>query len=57
MLIIDEFESHIIIFFLKLIYEAKIILFQLSSHFTHLTQSLNVDVFQFFKHYHIKTIN
>ncbi len=57
MLIVDEFDSHMTILFLKLCKKAKIMLYKLSSHFTHLTQSLDVDVFQFFKHYHTKTID
>ncbi len=57
MLIVDEFDSHMTILFLKLCKKAKIVLYKLSSHFTHLTQSLDVDVFQPFKHYHTKTID
>ncbi len=57
MLIVDEFDSHMTIPFLKLCREAKIVLYKLSSHFIYLTQSLDVDVFQPFKHYHTKTID
>ncbi len=57
MLIVNEFDSHMTILFLKLCKEAKIVLYKLSSHFTHLIQSFNVDVFQLFKHYHMKTID
>ncbi len=57
MLIVDEFDSHMTILFLKLCKEAKIVLYKLSPHFTHLTQPLDVDVFQSFKHYHTKAID
>jgi len=57
MLIVNEFDSHMTIPFLKLCKEAKIVLYKLSSHFTHLTQPLDVDVFQPFKHYHTEAID
>ena len=57
LLIIDDFESHMIFFFLKLIIVNNIKLFKLSSHFTHLTQSLNVGVFQSYKHNHDEAID
>ena len=56
-LIIDEFESHMTISFLNKIIDNNIVLFRLSAHSTHLTQSLNVEVFQSFKHYHIEIID
>ncbi len=55
--IIDEFDSHSIISFLKLITINNIILFRLSIHLIHLTQSLNVRIFQSYKHYHVETVN
>ncbi len=57
LLIIDEFDSHSIISFLKLITINNIVLFRLLTHSTHLTQLLDVKVFQSFKHYHIETVN
>ena len=56
LLIIDDFESHMIFPFLKLVIANNIKLFKLSSHFTHLTQSLDVDVFQSYKHHHDQAI-
>ncbi len=57
LLIIDEFDSHSIISFLKLITINNIVLFHLSVHSIYLTQSLDVRMFQSFKHYHIETMN
>lgn len=57
MLILNEFDSHMIFKFWTYIMLNKIVLFKLSAHFTHLTQSLDVRLFQFFKHYHVKVID
>lgn len=46
-----------IIPFLNLCMKQKIVLYKLSLHFTHLTQLLDVSVFQPFKHYHIEAID
>ena len=35
----------------------KIVLFYLPTHSTHLTQPLNIGVFQYFKHYHTDVID
>ena len=52
LLIIDGFGSHATIPFFELAIANNIILFRLSAHSTHLTQSLDVGVFQSYKHYH-----
>jgi len=52
LLIINNFGSHMIMEFLDLITNNDIVLFKLSSHFTHLTQSLDVSVFQVYKSHH-----
>ncbi len=57
MLIVDGFDSHMTIPFLELCKEAKIVLYKLSPHSTHLTQPLDVGVFQPFKHYHTEAID
>ncbi len=57
LLIIDDFDSHSIILFLKLVTINKIILFRLSAHSTHLTQSLNVRIFHSYKHYHDEAVD
>ena len=56
-LICDEFDFHVIFFFLKLISVNKIVLFRFLIHSTHLTQSLNVKVFQTYKQHHDNTVN
>ena len=56
-LICDEFDFHMTISFLKLCIALKILLFRLSPHFTHLNQSLNVKIFQSFKHYYTEIID
>ena len=56
-LIIDEFENHMIYQFWKLIIVNNIIFFRFFAHFTHFTQSFDVDVFQFFKQIHDRAIN
>jgi hypothetical protein len=45
LLVIDEFDSHSIISFFELITINNIVLFCLSTHSIHLTQSLNVKIF------------
>ena len=57
MLIIDGFGSHMTIPFLDLATESKILLFRLPAHSTHLTQPLDVEVFQPLKHYHTEAID
>ena len=57
MLIVDGFESHMTIPFLELCTASKIVLFRLPPHSTHLTQPLDVEVFQPFKHYHTEAID
>ena len=44
-------------FFFEFAIVNNIILFRLSAHLIYFIQSLNVNVFQFYKHYHIETIN
>lgn len=57
MLILDGFGSHMTCEFWDYVRQNKILLFKLSAHFTHLTQSLDVGLFQPFKHYHAEAIN
>lgn len=57
MLVIDGFGSHSTLPFFELASVNKILLFHLPPHSTHLTQPLNVGVFQPFKHYHTEAID
>ena len=43
--------------FFELATATNIVLFRLPAHFTHLTQPLDVGVFQSFKHYHTEAID
>lgn len=56
-MIIDEFRSHSTLLFLQLAIDNNIVLFRLPAHTTHLTQQLDVDFFQPYKHYHGKAID
>lgn len=55
--IIDNYGSYMIIPFYNLAIENKVVLFHLLPHVTYLTQLLDVEVFQLFKHYHTNTID
>lgn len=57
LLIIDRCGSHCTIPFFQLAIDNKIVLFRLPSHTTHLTQPLDVGVFQPYKHYHGEAID
>ena len=57
LLIIDGFGSHMTIPFFEVATVNKIVLFRLLAHSTHLTQPLDVGVFQPFKHYHTEAID
>jgi len=57
MLIMDDYNSHITIEFLKYVIVNKIKLFTFSFHATHLLQSLDVSVFQSFKYWHAKGVD
>ena len=57
LLIIDGFGSHLTIPFFELATANRIALFRLPAHSTHLTQPLDVGVFQPFKHYHTEAID
>jgi len=57
LLIIDDFESHMTMKFLDLTIDNDIVLFKFSFYFTHLTQPLNVDVFQVYKSHHGQAID
>lgn len=48
---------YLTISFLNLITVNFIVFFRLFAHFIHFTQSLNISVFQSFKHYHIEIID
>ena len=56
-LIIDDYSSQMILPFHNLVTENKIVLFRLPLYSTHLTQPLDVGVFQSFKHYHMDAID
>lgn len=57
LLIIDEFKFHMTLKFLNLATANNIVLFKLSPHSTHITQSLDVSVFQVYKSYHGQAID
>ena len=57
LLIVDEYDSHLIFQFLWYCKLHKMIVLQLSSHSTHFLQSLDVVIFQQWKHWHTKTID
>ncbi len=57
LLIMNNYESHLIYEFLQYVDLYNNVIFTLSSHSTHLTQSLNVEIFQLMKHYHSKMID
>ena len=56
-LLIDGYGTHITYEFLQYCENNKIIVFGLILHTTHLTQPLDVVVFEPFKHYHKKAVN
>jgi hypothetical protein len=49
-MLMNNHESHIIFEFIALTNENHIRSFLLISHLTHCMQSLNVEIFQFYKH-------
>ncbi len=57
LLVMNDYESHHTREFLSYCEDHKIISFDLSSHITHLLQSLDVSVFQSLKHWHSKAVN
>jgi hypothetical protein len=57
LLILNEYESHFTYEIFEYAKFKDIYLIKLSSHSIHLTQSLNVRIFQSFKHYHMKAMN
>ncbi len=57
LLIMNNYESHLIYEFLQYADFHNIVIFILSLHSTHVTQSLNVRIFQLMKHYHSKMID
>ena len=57
MLILDGFSSHMTYEFWQFAKRKRILLFQLSLHSTHLTQPLDVGIFQPFKHHHTEAID
>ena len=57
LLICDGFNFHATFFFLKLVIVNKIVLFRFLIHSTYLTQSLNVKIFQAYKHHHDNVMN
>lgn len=56
-MILDGYGLHFTYKFYEYTQKYHIELFQLLSHFTHLTQPLDVGCFQPFKHYHTKAID
>jgi len=57
LLIIDGFKSHMTLEFLDLAIDNDIVLFKLSPHSTHITQPLDVGVFQAYKSHHGQAID
>ena len=57
LLIMNDHDSHMTWKFLNYALIHRIELFVFSAHSTHFTQSLNVDVFQSFKHHHKDVVN
>jgi len=57
MLIVDGFGSHITFSFEEMARKNHIVLFKLPAHSTHLTQPLDVGVFQPYKHHHGEAID
>ncbi len=57
LLIMNNYESHLTYEFLQYVNFHNIVIFTLFSHSTHVTQSLNVRIFQLMKHYHSKMID
>ncbi len=57
LLIMNNYESHLTYEFLQYVDFHNIVIFILFSHSTHVTQSLNVRIFQLMKHYHSKVID
>ena len=57
LLIVDGYGSYMTIPFHNLATENKIVLFRLPLYSTHLTQPLDVGIFQPFKHYHTDAID
>ena len=57
LLIMNNYESHLIYEFLQYVDFHNIVIFTLFSHSTHVTQSLNVRISQLMKHYHSKMID
>ena len=57
LLIMNNYESHLIYEFLQYAEFHNIVIFTLPPHFTHVTQPLNVNIFQSMKHYYSKVID
>ena len=57
LLIMNKFDSYIKYEFWLYIKNNDIVLFRLPAHSTHLTQPLNVGLFQPFKHYYTEVID
>ncbi len=57
LLIMNNYKFHLIYEFLQYIDFHNIMIFILFLHSTHITQSLNVRIFQLMKHYHSKMID
>jgi hypothetical protein len=56
LMLMNNHENHIIFEFITLTNENHIRSFSLISHLTHCMQSLNVEIFQFYKHWHDQII-
>jgi hypothetical protein len=57
MLVMNDYESHLTYEFYEYAKSHGIYLMRLSPHSTHLTQPLNVGVFQSFKYHHSEAID
>src|SRR5204862_1264681 len=57
MLILDDYDSHLTYQFMRYCELHKMILLQLPAHLTHFLQSLDVVIFQQWKHWHTEAID
>ena len=57
MLVMNDHDSHMTTEFLDYVTKHNILLFTFSSHATHLLQSLDIDVFQSYKHWYARDVD
>jgi hypothetical protein len=56
LMLMNNHENHMIFEFIAFVNENHIRLFSLNLHLTHCMQSLNIEIFQFYKHWHDQII-